>query len=296
MFPVQATGGDAENNKVKKREWTISDFEVGRLLGKGRFGSVFIAKEKSSGFVVALKVLFKKDIKEHGSPIQLKREVELQYHLKHKNILRLYGYFHDESRVYLVLEYGKGGSLFSLLKRYRIMSYHRTANVVGQLCDALIYCHERKVIHRDLKPENVMIVDDFVVKLGDFGWAVHAPSSARQTLCGTLDYLSPEMLNTDTNHSHSSKVDNWALGVLMHECLTGHTPFYAKEQPDTIKRIKAGIFINEDNIDEAPFEIIKGLLAYNPDERTDLVAVRNNPWMLKQLEVFDSKNNAEISE
>uniref|UniRef100_A0A914Z794 Aurora kinase n=1 Tax=Panagrolaimus superbus TaxID=310955 RepID=A0A914Z794_9BILA len=296
MFPVQQATGDAENNEIKKREWTILDFEVGRLLGKGRFGSVFIAKEKSSGFVVALKVLFKKDIKEHGSPIQLKREVELQYHLKHKNILRLYGYFHDESRVYLVLEYGKGGSLFNLLKKYRIFSYHRTATVVGQLCDALIYCHDRKVIHRDLKPENVMIVEHFVVKLGDFGWAVHAPSSARQTLCGTLDYLSPEMLNTDNNHSHSAKVDNWALGVLMHECLTGRTPFFAKEQPDTIKKIKAGIFINECNIDEAPFEIIKGLLAFNADDRTDLVAVRNNPWMLEQLEVFDAKNNAEISE
>jgi serine/threonine protein kinase len=178
MFPACATG-DAENNELKeKKEWTINDFEVGRLLGKGRFGSVFIAKENNSSFVVALKVLFKKDIKEHGSPIQLKREVELQFHLRHKNILRLYGYFHDESRVYLVLEYGKGGSLYNLLKKYRILSYHRTGRVVNQLCDALIYCHERNVIHRDLKPENVMIVEPFIVKLGDFGWAVHAPSSA----------------------------------------------------------------------------------------------------------------------
>jgi aurora kinase A len=295
MVSIEATG-DTENNDMKKKEWTIGDFEVGRLLGKGRFGSVFLAKENSSGFVVALKVLFKKDIKAHGSPIQLKREVELQYHLKHKNILRLYGYFHDESRVYLVLEYAKGGSLYNLLKKYRIFSYQRTARTVGQLCDALIYCHERKVIHRDLKPENVMIVEPFIVKLGDFGWAVHSPGSLRQTLCGTLDYLSPEMLDTDNNHQHSSKVDNWALGVLMHECLTGHTPFFAKEQLDTIKKIKAGVFGNQYDIDEEPYKIIKGLLAPNANNRTDLVDVRQNPWLLGQLEVFDEKTSYDTSE
>lgn len=109
-----AANGDAENNGTvslniisfvkftlklfQKQEWTINDFEVGRLLGKGRFGSVYLAKEKS-GFVVALKVLFKKDIKEHGSPIQLKREVELQYHLRFVFIyirhIKSYNYFLD---------------------------------------------------------------------------------------------------------------------------------------------------------------------------------------------------------
>lgn len=103
----QKSTQDCEN----KRTWTLADFDIGRPLGKGRFGNVYLAREKKSKYIVALKVLFKNVIQSLNNEHQVRREVEIQTHLRHPNILRMYGYFHDEHRVYLILEYAPKGML-----------------------------------------------------------------------------------------------------------------------------------------------------------------------------------------
>ncbi|XP_008336567.2 aurora kinase A-B-like, partial [Cynoglossus semilaevis] len=103
-----------------------------------------------------------------------------------------------------------------------------------ELADALNYCHSKKVIHRDIKPENLLLGANGELKIADFGWSVHTPSSRRSTLCGTLDYLPPEMIEGKT---HDEKVDLWSLGVLCYEFLVGKPPFEAKSHEDTYRRI-----------------------------------------------------------
>lgn len=119
-----ASTNDEQNKENKANEpkpWTIGDFDIGRPLGKGKFGNVYLAREKKSKFVVALKVLFKNSIKNANFVNQVRREVEIQTHLKHKNILKMYGYFHDEQRVYLVLEYAPKGK-YILMIRYHLLN------------------------------------------------------------------------------------------------------------------------------------------------------------------------------
>lgn len=90
------------------------------------------------------------------------------------------------------------------------------------MADALAYLHRKHVIHRDIKPENLLLGVNGELKIGDFGWSVHAPGNRRTTLCGTLDYLPPEMVE---GREHTEKVDLWALGVLTYEFLVGVPPF-----------------------------------------------------------------------
>nr|CAI5866575.1 unnamed protein product [Callosobruchus analis] len=203
---VTSTGA-CRKQQSNERKWTLSDFDIGRPLGKGKFGNVYLAREKTSKFKVALKVLFKSAIKECNNEHQVRREIEIQSHLKHPNILRLYGYFHDEARVYLILEFAANGALYHKLtstldKRF---PEPEAAKYIAQVADALMYLHQKKVIHRDIKPENLLLGANGEIKIADFGWSVHAPSSKRTTVCGTLDYLPPEMV---CGRSHNEKVTN----------------------------------------------------------------------------------------
>ncbi|GBP17203.1 hypothetical protein EVAR_17321_1 [Eumeta japonica] len=282
------SGVDNSNNCVRQGEtnvqlkseskttWSIADFDLGRPLGKGKFGNVYLAREKQSRFVVALKVLFKSQILDSEIEHQVRREVEIQCRLRHPNILRMYGYFHDEKRIYLILEYAKNGALYKILKERNRFDETTAAVFVRDLTKALIYCHNRKVIHRDIKPENILIGHNGELKIADFGWSVHSPSSRRMTLCGTLDYLSPEMVE---GRPHSYAVDIWSLGVLCYELLVGVPPFNAAENNQTYRKIRYAIIKFPEHISESAIDLMKKLLVVNPDQRLPLMGVLEHPWI-----------------
>ncbi|XP_050059698.1 aurora kinase-like [Aphis gossypii] len=132
-------------------KWTLDNFDIGKVLGKGNFGNVYLAIEKSSGFIVVLQVLFKTQILKTNIHHQLKKEVEIQAHLRHPNIARIFGFFHDETRVFMIVEYAPK----DLYKELQAQENHRfsedrAAFYVKQLTEALIYCHDKNIIHREI--------------------------------------------------------------------------------------------------------------------------------------------------
>ncbi|XP_026757705.1 aurora kinase C [Galleria mellonella] len=262
----------------KKKSWSVTDFDLGRPLGKGKFGNVYLAREKESHYVVALKVLFKSQILDSEIEHQVRREVEIQCRLRHPNILRMYGYFHDEKRIYLILEYAKHGALYKLLKERGRFDEKTAAIYIRDLTKALIYCHTKKVIHRDIKPENLLIGHNWELKIADFGWSVHSPSSRRMTLCGTLDYLSPEMID---GKPHSYAVDIWSLGVLCYELLVGLPPFDAKDTHQTYRKIRYVIIKYPEFVSEKAKDLMGKLLVINPEQRLPLAHVLQHPWILE---------------
>ena len=181
---------------VPKKKWKLTDFQIGRALGKGKFGRVYVAKEIRTGFVCALKVLDKKQLVDAKVEHQLRREIEIQSHLRHINILRLYGFFWDQTRVYLILEYAAKGELYRTLQKAERFSEKKSAEYALAMASALDYCHKKNVIHRDIKPENLLLGLHGEIKIADFGWSVHAPSSRRKTLCGTCSVRTIYQLST----------------------------------------------------------------------------------------------------
>ena len=217
-----------------KPEWSLGDFDIGKPLGRGKFGHVYLAREKKTQAVVALKVIFKKQVEKHNVLKQLREEVEIQSRLKHPRVLGLYGYFHDDKRVYLVTELAPNGELFKQLQKEKRFDEPRVAAWVAQLAEALTYLHRHHIIHRDIKPENLLLDGNNDVKVADFGWST-VTGHKRTTFCGTLDYLAPEMLG----ESYDERVDIWSLGVLMYELLVGKAPFDAEENEQTQERIRS---------------------------------------------------------
>jgi len=226
--------------------------------------------------------LFKNQLQESGLAHQLRREIEIQSHLRHPNVLGLFGYFYDKSRVYLILEYAPGGELYKELKRVGTFEEPAAAAYIAQLCSALGYCHRRSVIHRDVKPENLLIGLDGELKIGDFGWSVHAPRNRRSTLCGTLDYLSPEMIE---GKEHTHLVDVWSLGVLLFEFLVGRPPFETDGHAETYRRICRAVVEWPDDLDVDPSaqQLCGQLLAYEPERRITLAGVLQHEFIRKHV-------------
>ncbi|OZJ06633.1 Aurora kinase A-B [Bifiguratus adelaidae] len=266
------------NKPESRAQWSLRHFEVGRPLGKGKSGRVYLAREKRTRYIVALKVLFKKELKIRKEQEQLRREVEIQSHLRHPNILRLYGYFHDEKRVYLILEYAAKGELYKELQKLGRFEEHIAAKYIAQMVKALMYLHSKGVIHRDIKPENLLLGTNGELKIGDFGWSVHNPSSRRQTICGTIDYLPPEMIE---NQAYDEKVDLWSLGVLCYEFLVGEPPFEDANVQHTYRRIAKVDLHIPDHVSPRASDLIRKLLRYTPQDRIPLADILKHPWIME---------------
>uniref|UniRef100_A0A6B2FZ34 Aurora kinase n=1 Tax=Myxobolus squamalis TaxID=59785 RepID=A0A6B2FZ34_MYXSQ len=202
--------------------------------------------------------------------------------MRHPNILRLFGYFHDHNKVYLILEYAARGELYHELRKSRFFDEKRSSTYILQIAHALRYCHSKKVIHRDIKPENILLGIWGELKISDFGWSVHAPTSRRKTLCGTIDYLPPEMIE---NKTHDEKVDLWSLGVLCYEFLVGTPPFETNSHKETYLRIVAVNYTFPPYVSADAKDIIRRLLRYDPEDRLSLTDVIKHKWIISNADV-----------
>jgi aurora kinase len=179
---------------------------------------------------------------------QMRKELEIHYRLsRHPHIVKLLGYFHDQNCVYAVQEFAPEGNLYQILLKRGYFCEAEAAQIVIQVLSALCYMQARNVIHRDIKPENILVFQQgrskssgltnnqlqvdlpWLVKLCDFGWSTHSINKNRMTFCGTPDYLAPELVD---HKPYDDKIDNWALGVLTYELLTGKSPFAGPSNPD----------------------------------------------------------------
>ncbi len=231
-----ATAAAAEH--LHRPKLHLGLFEIGKPLGKGKFGRVYLARHRASGYVCALKVLHKDEVAAEGAEAHVRREIEVHGQLRHPGVIGFYGWFHDSRRIFLIQEFAAGGELYKSLRRAGRFSQRRAAVYAAQVGQSLAYLHGRNIMHRDLKPENILVGLHGELKLADFGYSVHSPGNRRETICGTLDYLPPEMLN-QRKVTYSRAVDQWTLGVLTYEFLTGEPPF--DDEPHmTKRRIVAG--------------------------------------------------------
>ncbi|KAF2872427.1 kinase-like domain-containing protein [Massariosphaeria phaeospora] len=266
----------------------LHNFELGRPLGRGKFGRVFLARHKDTNYICAIKMIKKAQCAGDEGETLVRRELEVHQNLAHPNILRFFAWFHDDSSIYLILEYAPGGSLYSRLKKQPKGRFHEhaAAHYIAQMAEALRYMHRKKIMHRDIKPENILLGLHNEIKLADFGYSVHSASGFRSTVCGTLDYLSPEvaimrMKPGKEEEFYSNAVDRWSLGVLTYELLVGRPPFEMKSEKATEKKIAKfkGKIKFPSHISKGAEEFILELLNLDAEKRMSLDAVLQHAWI-----------------
>ena len=266
-------------------EIKISDFEQLATLGTGGYGKVNLYRHKITGAEYAIKLIDKTKFENKLQKDLFSREVEMMYKIKHPNIVRLYTHFEDESNCYIALEYIKKGNLYSYTQSMpnKVLDAASTANFVVDLVSSLYYLHNMTppIIHRDIKPENLLLGNNGHLKLTDFGGSNYLEGKVRYTTAGTQLYHSPEML---LKKGYDTRVDIWAIGVLIFELLVGRPPFVSDGQHSIEDNIVHGRINWPNSMNLLAKNLITKLLKLDPDQRPTLEEILQHQFILDYVQ------------
>ncbi|KAJ8281471.1 hypothetical protein GJAV_G00068070 [Gymnothorax javanicus] len=257
----------------------IEDFKVLTLLGRGSFACVYRAKSTSTGLEVAIKMIDKKAMQKAGMVQRVSNEVEIQCRLKHPSILELYNYFEDSNYVYLVLEMCHNGEMSRYLKdRKKPFSEDEARHFMQQIVKGMLYLHTHGIMHRDLTLANLLLTSTMNIKIADFGLAtqLQLPSEKHFTMCGTPNYISPEVA---TRSAHGLESDVWSLGCMFYAFLTGRPPFDTDTVKSTLSKVVLGEYEMPAHVSRQAQDLIHQLLRRNPADRPSLAALLDHPFM-----------------
>ncbi|XP_075803264.1 ribosomal protein S6 kinase alpha-1 isoform X1 [Microtus pennsylvanicus] len=245
-----------------------SQFELLKVLGQGSFGKVFLVRKVTrpdSGHLYAMKVLKKATLKVRDR-VRTKMERDILADVNHPFVVKLHYAFQTEGKLYLILDFLRGGDLFTRLSKEVMFTEEDVKFYLAELALGLDHLHSLGIIYRDLKPENILLDEEGHIKLTDFGLSKEAIDHEKKaySFCGTVEYMAPEVVNRQ-GHTHSA--DWWSYGVLMFEMLTGSLPFQGKDRKETMTLIlKAKLGMPQFLSTEAQ-SLLRALFKRNPANR-----------------------------
>ncbi|PHH71391.1 hypothetical protein CDD82_6540 [Ophiocordyceps australis] len=252
---------------------SVGNYTLGRLIGKGSFGKVYLATHKlTNGSKVVLKSAHKDDS-------NLAREIHHHRQFVHPHIARLYEVIVTESLVWMVLEYCPGDELYNYLLQNGPLPVNKVQKIFAQLVGAVCYVHRQSCVHRDLKLENILFDKHENVKLVDFGFTreYEGRTNHLQTFCGTICYAAPEMLRGEKYAGE--KVDVWSLGIILYALLCGELPFDDDDDAITRKKILSEEPRYSQHIPPEAIPLLKSLLSKRPFPRPSLHDILLHPFL-----------------
>uniref|UniRef100_A0A4W4DMQ4 Serine/threonine-protein kinase PLK n=1 Tax=Electrophorus electricus TaxID=8005 RepID=A0A4W4DMQ4_ELEEL len=241
----------------------------GKVLGKGGFAKCYEFTDLGSGKVYAVKIIPHTRVSKPHQREKIDREIELHRALHHKHIVQFYHHFEDKDNIYILLEYCSRRSLAHILKARKVLTEPEVRYYLRQVVSGLKYLHDQEILHRDLKLGNFFINEVMDLKIGDFGLAakLEPVENRRRTICGTPNYLSPEVLN---KQGHGCESDVWALGCVMYTMLLGRPPFETTNLKETYRCIREARYSMPSTLSPQAKHLISTMLAKTPEERPRL--------------------------
>ena len=262
--------GDVSEMANPATDLEFADLKPIAVLGSGTFGRVsLVQNKKSTDQVYALKAMIKSEIEAHKQQQNVMNEKELMLQCNHTFVLRLFKTFKDTRRLYMLLEFVQGGELFTVLHTPRGDGVpDASAKFYGAgVILALAHLHQKDIAYRDMKPENCLVDSQGYPKLVDFGFAKVIKNSKSYTLCGTPEYLAPEIV---LGRGHDKGVDYWAFGILLYEMEAGYSPFSDAQGMDQVvicRNIVNGKLLFPRNFNSDCKDLVKKLLMRDPVTR-----------------------------
>lgn len=264
------------------RHIIFGKYEMGRLLGQGTFAKVYYARDIVTAESVAIKVIKTEMVRKQGLMEQITREISVMRLVRHPNVVQLKEVMATKTKIFIIMEYVKGGELFAKIIKGRI-----TENIAKkyfqQLISVVDYCHSRGVSHRDLKPENLLLDENENLKVSDFGLSALPEQlwndGMLHTQCGTPAYVAPEVLRR--KGYDGGKVDIWSCGVILYVLLAGCLPFQEENVMKMYKKIFKAEYEFPPWFSSDARRLVSRLLVVDPAERITIPAIMRNPWFME---------------
>ncbi|KAI3916593.1 hypothetical protein MKW98_026335 [Papaver atlanticum] len=262
--------------RAPQEQFTIQDFQLGKIYGVGSYSKVVRARKKDTGIVYALKIMDKKFITKENKTSLVKLERVVLDQLDNPGIVRLFFTFQDSQSLYMALESCEGGELFDQITRKGRLIEDEARFYAAEVVNALEYIHNIGLIHRDIKPENLLLTAEGHIKVADFGsvkptkdsqvsFLPTLPSDDKAcTFVGTAAYVPPEVLNSSPATFGN---DIWALGCTLYQMLSGSSPFKDASEWLIFQKIIARDLIFPDYFSEEAKDLIDKLLHTDPSQR-----------------------------
>ncbi|KAF6779061.1 hypothetical protein AHF37_01535 [Paragonimus kellicotti] len=248
------------------KRYSMDDFRLLRVLGKGTFGKVVLCQERETGCFYAMKILKKSVLVEKEEVVHTLTENRVLQQCRHPFMTQLRYSFTTPDRLCFVMEYVNGGELFFHLSREHYFSEERTRFYAAEITLALGYLHSQNVVYRDLKLENLLLDKDGHIKIADFGLCKEEMyyGALTKTFCGTPEYLAPEVL---LDNDYGRAVDWWGLGVVMYEMMCGRLPFYSTDHEILFELILQENVVFPAHISPFAQDLVSKLLIKDPANR-----------------------------
>ncbi|KAI8805948.1 kinase-like domain-containing protein, partial [Cladochytrium replicatum] len=274
----------------------LDDFVIQNTLGTGSFGRVHLVRLKTNGKYLAMKVLRKAEIVKLRQVEHTMNEKSILEKLEFPFLVRLHSTFQDSVNLFFVMDYVAGGELFSYLRKNGRFSNLLARFYAAEVVLAFEYLHRKDIVYRDLKPENLLLDSNGHVKITDFGFAKHVPDQT-WTLCGTPDYLAPEIIQSK---GYGKAVDWWALGVLVYEMLAGHPPFYDEDHFKLYEKILACKLRFPSHFDPQAKDLVKRLLQPDLTKRfgnlkDGVLDIKRHRWFMEGLTDWEGLLRLEVT-
>ncbi|KAG0945315.1 hypothetical protein G6F57_001974 [Rhizopus arrhizus] len=255
-------------------KFQLNDLNIKKKIGSGNYAQVYLAENTIDKRHYAIKAIDKKLIVSEKQTRHAHDEKSILTTVDHPFLVKLWGTFQTNKHLCLVTDYVTGGELFRVMQKKKKLSEQEAKFYTAEIILALEYLHSLNIVYRDLKPENIILDAAGHIKLVDFGLA-KVVKDTTFTLCGTPDYLAPEIIRA---RGYTGAVDWWSLGVLIYEMLVGFTPFIAETPLELYENILLCDVNWLDDISPDAKNLIQGLLQPKPKDRYNLKDIKSHSW------------------
>ena len=273
-----------------------------RIIGSGTFGQVFLAQNNIDKKYYAIKHMEKQKLIKYFNKLNpIYSEIDIQSRSNHPNIIKLLYVKETEKTFDLVMEYAPCGTLFEYIIKCKGLPEKIGYKYFIQIVNAIKFLHENNIIHRDIKPENILIFNENLVKLCDFGWAIqYVGELPAGSFVGTIEYMAPEIIN---NKSYGKEMDLWTLGIFLYELMHAFSPFRPKkikfeesELIDNIKKHKIEFYVP---LSDECKKLIISLLEVDPKKRCTIDGILNSDFVKihknEEIKLINNENDKNIS-